>query len=892
MSTKRFQVALSFPGEQRAYVAQVANALAERLGREQVFYDEWYTAELARPNLNKYLQDLYHQQAELIVPFLCADYERKEWCGLELRAILDLLKQRQDQAIMPLRFDDSSVDGFLSIDGYIDLRQYTPEQTAAFILQRITPREQTTPNTAIIHSDRLPTVKGGFFGRSAELQLLNDAWANTTTRIIQFIASGGTGKTKLLRHWIDHTADIPVLIAWSFYSQGSSEDKQTSATPFFSHVFEKLGSTRERFASEEDKGDHLAELLRDKRYVLVLDGLEPLQHSGAVMRGELKDKAIRQLLRQLVRHPCGLCIITTRIAVHELTDRAHVISHDLQNLAPADGVRLLQSLGVKGPPAELHKAVREYGCHALALNLLGNVLRLRHQGDVRKRDTLTALVKATGNRDSRHAFKVMQAYAEWFAGEPELALLHLLGLFDHPIGQDVLQMLWDAQIPHLTAGINEDEWLEAISSLREEHHLLSQHDGSPDLDCHPLIREYFGGQLQTHQPQAWQQAHERLYDYYKALPEKELPDTLEEMQPLFSAVAHGCAAGQQQRAFSEVYYPRIRQGKNHYLQNVGAFSDDLAVLAHFFSTAWSKPNDSLNEYCQASILRSVGHRLRSLGRIRESIPPFKKALGIYKKLGNNKEIAIASTNLIEPYLTLGEIQKALKMAEAEIINVKSDEKPDRQLYRVYVYARALHQAGKKQNAQYFFIEAEKLQQQNNPVITYLAKLPGFLYSEFLLEDKSLLENAMNRAKESLAVAKAEHSHLFIGLSQLIIGRIHLCYHKNNEAKRWVNDALFSLRKANDLDHLPRGLLARAELYRYEKQFDKAHKDLEEVLEIARYNGMRLHLTDYHLVMARVLLAEEKLAEAQEQVANAAKLITATGYKRRLPELEALQQQLA
>ena len=159
MSTKRFQVALSFPGEQRAYVAQVANALAERLGREQVFYDEWYTAELARPNLNKYLQDLYHQQAELIVPFLCADYERKEWCGLELRAILDLLKQRQDQAIMPLRFDDSSVDGFLSIDGYIDLRQYTPEQTAAFILQRITPREQTTPTQLLSTPTAYPPSK-------------------------------------------------------------------------------------------------------------------------------------------------------------------------------------------------------------------------------------------------------------------------------------------------------------------------------------------------------------------------------------------------------------------------------------------------------------------------------------------------------------------------------------------------------------------------------------------------------------------------------------------------------------------------------------------------------------------------------------------------------------
>ncbi|MFZ1344121.1 TIR domain-containing protein [Thiothrix eikelboomii] len=533
-----------------------------------------------------------------------------------------------------------------------------------------------SPTTPSIHSDRLPTVKGGFFGRIAELQLLNDAWSGNTTRIIQFIAPGGTGKTKLLRHWLNHTANIPVLFEWSFYAQGSSEDKQTSATPFFSHAFAKLGSTRERFASEEDKGDHLAELLHGKRYVLVLDGLEPLQHGGAAMRGALKDKAIRQLLRQLARHPCGLCIITTRLAVHELSDHdaPTVIRHDLQNLMAADGIQLLQSLGVTGSAAELGKAVGEYGGHALALSLLGNVLRLRHQGDVRKRDTLTALVKATGNRDSRHAFKVMQAYAEWFAGEPELALLHLLGLFDHPIGQDVLQMLWDAQIPHLTAGIDEDEWLEAIASLREEHHLLSQHDGGGDLDCHPLIREYFGGQLQNQQPQAWQQAHERLYEYYKALPEKEFPDTLEEMQPLFSAVAHGCAAGLHSQALEEVYWPRLRRGEDNYIcKSHGAFSDSLAVLAFFFTKPWENTTEKLEQEYKEGLLDWVSYCLRSLGRLHEAEQSYQAYINIIKTTLYRKRTAIAFNNLSEVQLLLGKINEAEKLAK-EAIKFASDNK--------------------------------------------------------------------------------------------------------------------------------------------------------------------------------------------------------------------------
>ncbi len=75
--------------------------------------------------------------------------------------------------------------------------------------------DPVTPETPKpkIHSDRLPTVEGKFFGREVEVKLLDEAWAGDRTHIIQFIAPGGTGKTKLLRHWLDHTNDIDTLMA-------------------------------------------------------------------------------------------------------------------------------------------------------------------------------------------------------------------------------------------------------------------------------------------------------------------------------------------------------------------------------------------------------------------------------------------------------------------------------------------------------------------------------------------------------------------------------------------------------------------------------------------------------------------------------------------------------
>jgi hypothetical protein len=153
MRPNRFRVALSFPGEHRAFVEQVAEILGQKLGRDAVFYDRWYQAELARPNLDVYLTSIYHAQSDLIAVFLCRAYEGKEWCGLEWRALRDLIKQRRDSDIMPFRFDSSEIPGLFSIDGYISAVDLSPYEVAALILERLgaaapPPRSILAPSVA------------------------------------------------------------------------------------------------------------------------------------------------------------------------------------------------------------------------------------------------------------------------------------------------------------------------------------------------------------------------------------------------------------------------------------------------------------------------------------------------------------------------------------------------------------------------------------------------------------------------------------------------------------------------------------------------------------------------------------------------------------------------
>jgi TIR domain len=137
ITTHEFSVALSFPGEMRAMVEQVAQELERRIGPNSYFYDNNYVSQLARPSLDDLLQDIYRNRAKLIVIFLGSDYQRKDWCGIEFRAIKEIIMSRDHKRIMFVRMDDGTVQGVLKTDGYVDGRKFSPADVARFIHERV-----------------------------------------------------------------------------------------------------------------------------------------------------------------------------------------------------------------------------------------------------------------------------------------------------------------------------------------------------------------------------------------------------------------------------------------------------------------------------------------------------------------------------------------------------------------------------------------------------------------------------------------------------------------------------------------------------------------------------------------------------------------------------------
>jgi hypothetical protein len=159
---------------------------------------------------------------------------------------------------------------------------------------------------------------------------------------------------------------------------------------------------------------------------------------------------------------------------------------DLDHLTSVAGAILLGQARVRGTPEELQQASVEFGGHALALTLLGSLLRDAHGGDIRARREIGPL---TGDlQQGGHVRRVMASYATWLGAGPEVAILHLLGLFDRPAPREALAVLRAAPvIPGLSEALfmspsrrgwlsfwrvskpeplSEQEWQRAVTRLR------------------------------------------------------------------------------------------------------------------------------------------------------------------------------------------------------------------------------------------------------------------------------------------------------------------------------------------------------------------------------------------------------------------------------------------
>lgn len=130
-----YDVALSFAGEDRNYVEQVANILHQR--DLQVFYDRYEEANLWGKDLYVHLDEVYRTKSKYVVMFVSEHYRDKIWTTHERQsAQARALSEKGEEYILVARFDMTEIPGIRPTLGYIDCREKSPSQVATLIMQK------------------------------------------------------------------------------------------------------------------------------------------------------------------------------------------------------------------------------------------------------------------------------------------------------------------------------------------------------------------------------------------------------------------------------------------------------------------------------------------------------------------------------------------------------------------------------------------------------------------------------------------------------------------------------------------------------------------------------------------------------------------------------------
>ncbi len=791
------------------------------------------------------------------------------------------------------------------------------------------------------------------------------------------------------------------VFAWSFYSQGSREQVAVSSDLFLAEALKFFGDSAMASSAQGayEKGQRLAELVGGQRSVLILDGVEPLQYPPASPTGSrLRDQGVVALLKGLAASSNGLCIVTTRFSIPDLAAFAGITYHEeeLKRLSRAAGVDLLKSFGVKGselrpastsgnpdPLNEYEQLVEDVRGHALTLQLLGQYLKRAHRGDIRRRDGVDlaradSKIHASTGFGTGHAFRAIAAYEAWLADDSEesrreLAMLRLLGLFDRPATADCVRALRE---PPVISGLTDplvslpaEDWEFTLTALSDARLIsVNRHESTGELvslDTHPLIREYFASRLLGYRDDpakgglvgsqstrdgrypeiltnaTWRAAHKRLYEHLCETTNEGDQPTLEDLQPLYQAIAHGCHAGVEQDACDNVLYSRIQRHAEYYsFRKLGAFGSGLGAVACFFDSPWTVVSPNVCESDQAWLISFATVCLRALGRLTEALDPMRASLQMVIQEEAWTRASAAVINLSDVELTLGDVSGALSDAAHGV--VYADRGADLSLATATrtSHANVLHQSGGRSEAESLFREAEGML--DSPI---LYSVQGFWYNDLLLApaEKRCWQRSLaisiersdevfdpgselaeacrivtERANKALALS---NNLLDNALNRLMLHRAALyqsllgCWESSDfeslDLSSQIEDAVSVLRRAGTMHYLPRGLLTRAwqrSLLGLSVDHDSAQSDLDEAWEIASRGPMPLFMADIHLHRARLFGfprsdrcpstnssppgdAIYPWESIEYDLREARRLIEKHGYGRRLDELKDAEEAL-
>lgn len=138
----RFDVALSFAGTERSFAEELAKRVRD--AGFEVFYDEFYPEQLWGKDLVVFFDNIYRKVSRYCVMFVSHEYADRMWTTHERRsAQARAVEEKGNEYILPIRVDNTELEGLHPTIGYLSLSQYEIPRIADMLTAKL-----RTPSTS------------------------------------------------------------------------------------------------------------------------------------------------------------------------------------------------------------------------------------------------------------------------------------------------------------------------------------------------------------------------------------------------------------------------------------------------------------------------------------------------------------------------------------------------------------------------------------------------------------------------------------------------------------------------------------------------------------------------------------------------------------------------
>lgn len=744
---------------------------------------------------------------------------------------------------------------------------------------------------------RAPNPLDEWVGRGELLQNLDQDWESGDRCITGLIGFGGEGKSSLARRWVDRlmqsgSPQPDGVFWWGFYENLDVEQ-------FFEALLRYLEPTLDltQYPSSSAKVAHLQTTLHRSRhrYLLVLDGLEVLQHPQGDDYGLFTSVDLRNWLRNFAEAThSSFCLITTRAPLLDLIDYRTYTHREVERLSENEGVELLQNLGVTGSESELRQVVQQWGGYALVLSLLGSYLMDHCNGDIRQlpADLAPTATEAKYDRVSR----VLRRYDEVLT-QKERGFLEGFSAFRLPVPQAALAILSssvdETEFPapsSSTLGQTEPQSPPTLGDLGGEtpssltkrlvtYRILRYNPDTATYTTHPLIREHYLQRLKQHSDRAIA-LHRQIADFYltTAGDTPEFP-TLADLTPLIEAVHHRCQAGDYDEAY-KILQDRIYQRDRAVLiHQLGAYDTALTLLQDFFPEGDTTQTPQVSGLAtQSWILNEIGLCLMNLGRLAEAPPFYERGVEADIEAEDWHNASVSYQNLASLYAYLGDLSASATVAESALTYARrvDDEKKKKQDERKSLAYQgwAAHLQGNLDAAQTAFQQAEQLEQQIDSAKQYIYSQRGIRHAEYLRR-RGDTDYARRITEANQLICERNHWQDDLSLCHRLLGDLDAADNPQ-AAQEHYNEALRLARSISQKNVLIEALLARGR-WAARRGDGAAASDLEEALGYAVEGGYRIHEADIRVALAWMYRMAGKRDAAQREAERAYRMSQSMGY---------------